>query len=185
MVNYSNGKIYKLVCGDLTYYGSTIQPLHKRLHHHKCQYKQPAKKITKSIQLFNLSIETNTPVKIYLVEKYPCDDKMELERRERYYIENYECVNKQIPTRTIKEWREANRNNIQEYHKQYYETNRNKKLEYQKQYDKANKDNKREYQKQYRERKYQCVCGSVVRSGNKSAHFKTKKHQDYINSHKD
>lgn len=161
MIDYTNGKIYKLVCGNLTYYGSTIQPLYKRLYQHKkCKINLSSK------HLFNLSIETDTPVKIYLVEKYPCNDKMELERRERYYIENYECVNKQIPTRTIKEWREANKDYFKDYYqenkdklikqnKQYYEANRNNKLEYQKQYDKANKDMIQEKRKQYFKQYYE------------------------------
>ena len=37
MVNYADGKIYRIVCNTtgLTYYGSTTQLLYKRLHEHK------------------------------------------------------------------------------------------------------------------------------------------------------
>ena len=41
MVNYQNGKIYKLVSSftDEVYYGSTTQPLHVRKGGHKKDYK--------------------------------------------------------------------------------------------------------------------------------------------------
>ena len=42
---------------------------------------------------------------IILVESYPCENKNELHSRERYYIENNNCVNKIIPTRTSKEFK--------------------------------------------------------------------------------
>jgi hypothetical protein len=29
-----------------------------------------------------------------LVEDYPCESRKELEEREAYYINNYECINK-------------------------------------------------------------------------------------------
>ena len=38
MRDYSKGKIYKLVCEDLIYIGSTIQRLSKRKAHHKELY---------------------------------------------------------------------------------------------------------------------------------------------------
>jgi hypothetical protein len=40
MVNYQNGKIYKIVSGDLIYIGSTCEPtLARRLAKHKINYK--------------------------------------------------------------------------------------------------------------------------------------------------
>jgi hypothetical protein len=39
-----------------------------------------------------------------LVESYPCKSKDELHARERFYIENNECVNKYVPTRSHKEY---------------------------------------------------------------------------------
>ena len=42
MNKYENGKIYRLVCNitNQNYYGSTTQPLHKRLYEHKSHYKK-------------------------------------------------------------------------------------------------------------------------------------------------
>jgi hypothetical protein len=49
-------------------------------------------------------------VRIELIEEFPCENKMELNAREGYYIRTLDCVNKVIPGRTQKEsnkkWRE-------------------------------------------------------------------------------
>ena len=161
-MDYQNGKIYKLVGGGLTYYGSTCSTLTRRLCGHKTNFKQG--KNTTSKLLF----ETGDEVKIFLVEKFPCSDKIELNARERWYIENNECVNKRIPTRTDKEYKEANKEKIKEYNKEYIEANKNKIKEY---YE-ANKDkiSKRKSEK------INCECGAVIRKGDLSRHKKTTKH---------
>jgi hypothetical protein len=41
-------------------------------------------------------------IDIILVENYPCNNKYELEAKERWYIENNDSINKNIPTRTKK-----------------------------------------------------------------------------------
>ena len=48
-------------------------------------------------------------VKIILIEELSCNNKTELQRQERHYIESRECVNKNRPTRTDKEYREDNK----------------------------------------------------------------------------
>ena len=111
MVKYENGKIYKLVNDELglTYYGSTCSELRKRFWAHKARAKF---KHCTSHKLFESGI-----CKIYLVEKVSCEDKMELTKRERFYIENYECVNKKIPNRTDKEYYLKKKDIISEKHK--------------------------------------------------------------------
>lgn len=117
MVNYQEGKIYKLVGGGLTYYGSTCDELRKRLYQHK-------QKKCKSKLLY----DTGDKVEIILVEKYPCNDKMELHQRERYYIENFDCVNKNIPNRKNKEyhkiWTNNNKEKIKEQKREWRKKNR-------------------------------------------------------------
>jgi hypothetical protein len=72
-----------------------------------------------------------------LIETVECQDRPQLETRERFYIENNECVNKVIPTRTQKEWQEqyktqrniynqVNRDRINELHRQQYQNNKDK-----------------------------------------------------------
>ena len=117
MSKYQNGKIYKIVNDtlNLTYYGSTCQKyLHSRFYKHKKQDQQYS-----SYKLFE-----EGEAKIFLVELFPCESKLELEKRERYYIENNECVNMKIPTRTSKEWREANKDKLESKRIIYYEKNK-------------------------------------------------------------
>jgi predicted GIY-YIG superfamily endonuclease len=117
MVNYQNAKIYRLVCDDtnLVYYGATTQKLCKRLAGHK------SRRTCTSRYLFEVG-----NVQIFLVENFPCNSKEELDARERYYIENNECVNKQYDPANIEyrrqkkeEWRKQNKEHINTYHKRW------------------------------------------------------------------
>ena len=93
MVNYKNGKIYRLVCSETNehYFGSTCSPLSKRFYGHKSRIQTQTNGVS--------YLHFKNP-KIFLVEDYPCERKEQLLARERYYIENYECCNKEIPGRT-------------------------------------------------------------------------------------
>ena len=191
--DYTKGKIYKLVNDslNLTYYGSTIQLLHKRLYQHKTALRKCSSEI-----LF-----TEGKCKIYLVEEFPCDNKNQLEQQERYYIENNDCINKNIPCRTkdeiqeqVKQYREENKEDIKQYQQQYnkkrYEDNKGAIKEQQKEYYEENKDKIKEQQKQYREEnkdkikeyrseKLTCECASIVSRKHMARHKKTKKHINY------
>ncbi len=118
MPDYQKGKIYRMVNDELglTYYGSTTQKLTARKASHKMQRCQAT-----SNQLFQKG-----NVEIILVENFPCNTKEELLMRERYYIENNDCVNKQRPIITVEE--------KNEYSKEYYQQNKeielNKKAKY-------------------------------------------------------
>ena len=151
MVNYQNSKIYRIVdnTNGNVYYGSTCEnTLALRLSKHKADYKQYLNRNHNFTTSFD--ILKNNNYEIILVESYPCNNKDELHARERFYIENNECVNKYIPNRTNKEWCERNKEVIAEKTKQ----------------------------------PYTCVCGSVYRIDGKSHHFKTKKHQRYLEQNK-
>tara|TARA_R110001592_G_scaffold346885_1_gene639753 strand:+ start:106 stop:558 length:453 start_codon:yes stop_codon:yes gene_type:complete len=113
MVNYQNGKIYKIYCdeNDDIYYGSTTQELYMRLRQHK------------TLKYVSRNIMKNT-YHIELVELYPCNNRIELETRERYYIENNKCVNNYIPTRTKKEYEEQHRQQARERTKKWVEKNK-------------------------------------------------------------
>ena len=189
-MDYKNGKIYKLVNRHgLTYVGSTTQSLTKRKSIHKSHYNAylkgcDHKKMTTSIEVFK---DDPDGVDIVLIEKYPCNDKMELHERERYHIECMDCINKIIPTRTKKEYYKDNVDKIKEikkiYMKKRYEENKDKFREYHK----KNRDKHLEYYKEYykknidklkdkRMKKYECECGGTCAITQKSRHFKTKKH---------
>jgi len=79
------------------------------------------------------------------IEEYPCDSKKKLETRERYYIDILRpTLNKNIPTRTDKEYREDNKEKINQKQKEYYENNKEKIAEKQKQYNKEYYENNKE-----------------------------------------
>jgi hypothetical protein len=121
MTNYQLGKIYKIVCNTtgLTYYGSTCEPtLARRLSGHvgKCKRFKEGK-TQRYITSFEI-LEGKNYV-IILVELFPCDSKMKLHQRERFYIEGNDCVNQVIPTRTRDEANLVNRDQINEYLAEY------------------------------------------------------------------
>ena len=116
MPNYQNGKIYKITSlhTDKCYVGSTtLKYLSSRLGGHKQDLKRGKNVSSKYILEFG-------NCKIVLLELYPCNSKDELLARERYYIENFDCVNKKIPGRTMKEYVEDNKECIKEYKRKYY-----------------------------------------------------------------
>jgi hypothetical protein len=126
MTNYQLGKIYKIVCNTtgLTYYGSTCEPtLARRLAGHIGSYRKwkNGKKISNisSHQIFEIDDYV-----IVLVELFPCDSNMELHQRERYHIENNDCVNKVIPTRTREEYNLEHPNRNIDYYAKNKDANR-------------------------------------------------------------
>jgi hypothetical protein len=171
MTNYRQGKIYKIVCNTtgLTYYGSTCEPtLARRLANHKTSYK--CWKIGKkkgNVKSFGL-LENDNYV-IVLVELFPCDRKMELHQRERYYIENNDCVNKNIPTRTISEWYEDNREYELQYNANYRINNRDTLLEKAAQYlvDNREEVNKRKRERYLKNREKLLADQALYRANNK------------------
>jgi hypothetical protein len=124
MNKYTNGKIYRLVCNitGLNYYGSTIQPLYKRLNDHKKSYSKYTR--DKFHYLTAYEIIKNNNFNIVLVEEFPSKNKQQLEARERYYIDNNECINKYRPTRTKKEYYEEHEKHLTNLKKQHYINNK-------------------------------------------------------------
>ena len=118
MVNYQNGKVYKIINenNEIIYIGSTAEEkLCKRYAKHKL--KAPNHKII-------------------LIENYSCNSKEELRKREQEIIEehnnllnkqrayNSEEDKKQYDKKYSKEYREDNKDYYKEYHKKYYEENK-------------------------------------------------------------
>ena len=151
MVNYQNGKIYKITGTnnegiELIYIGSTSQKLCVRLAGHVRDFKNGENtSSSKKVLICN-------DYKITLIELYPCNSKEELLMRERYYYDMFDCVNKLKPillegerNEYTKQYRIDNADTI----KQYYIDNADTICERQKQYNIDNADRIREYKKQY------------------------------------
>tara|TARA_R110000744_G_scaffold30823_2_gene72805 strand:- start:4756 stop:5259 length:504 start_codon:yes stop_codon:yes gene_type:complete len=162
---YENGKIYKIINNEmagLVYYGSTIQPLTRRMIEHKSRSKK-----------FNCSskslFEYGTP-EIILIENFPCNSKKELELEEgKYHLDN-DCINRYVAGRT----EEGYRINIKEKKKIYRENNREKLNERNKIYYKNNKEKLN--------KKNDCECGGKYTTSHKANHNKSSKHLEFISS---
>jgi hypothetical protein len=183
MPNYQQGKIYKIVSNtddELCYVGSTTLPLLcQRMVEHRGTYKRWKNgkyHFTSSFEMFDkFGIEN---CRIELIEIFPCNMKDELTKKEAYYIRLLNCVNKVIPDRTIKEYREENRDTMIMYQREYRELNGDKKAEYHKEWWGVNKDRIAEKVKE----KYTCACGSTLRKADKNRHEKSLKHINYCAS---
>ena len=128
MVNYSNGKIYKIEClkdgcTDI-YIGSTTKEyLSQRMDTHRSDYNRHKKGIRKnratSYDIFDkYGIENCT---ITLLELVNAQNKDELLSRESHYIKTLDCVNKRIPKQTREEYINTNKEKIKQCQKSKYE----------------------------------------------------------------
>ena len=138
MPDYQKGKIYKIVCNEtgLVYLGSTTQALSQRLQGHKKNYKSYLS--GKNNYIHSFKVLENDNYNIFLIEDYLCERKEQLLSRERFWIENNDCVNKNFPTRTVKEWNEVNKDKLKMYNKKYRASTKGK--EHKKEYLEKNKD---------------------------------------------
>jgi hypothetical protein len=137
---YQLGKIYKIVCNttNKVYVGSTCEPtLAKRLANHKRSYKAYMEKKARGYAT-SFEIIGGNNYEIVLLENYPCHSRDELHKRERHYIETLECVNRLIPSRTDKEYREDNKELLRQQKKLHYQNNKDAYLRREKEYREAN-----------------------------------------------
>ena len=187
-----NGKIYKIVdnTNDNVYIGSTCKTLKYRLIEHKSAYKRFLNGLHGNTKSFD--IIKNGDCKIELLENCDIKTKQELLARERFYIQNNDSLNKNIPGRYDngtqqyqREYRDTNKDKIIEYEKLYYDTNKDKI----KRYRDANKDKQNEYNRNYRvnnkdktNERFECECGGKFIHANKSTHLKSIKHQKFLES---
>tara|TARA_R100000951_G_scaffold100828_1_gene91752 strand:+ start:369 stop:806 length:438 start_codon:yes stop_codon:yes gene_type:complete len=96
MVNYQNGKIYKIVdnTNGSVYIGSTCEiNLSRRLQKHKARYKYWLKH-GKGNKFSSSNIIMNDDFKIELIETYPCNNIEELLKKEQFWIDKIDCINK-------------------------------------------------------------------------------------------
>ena len=169
MVNYANGKIYKIVPidgidgdGD-AYIGSTTkQYLSQRMDCHRrdyVQWKRGNLKVSK-VNSFDIFDKHNVDnCRIILLETFPCQSRDELTSREAYFIRSMKCVNKIIPHRTRAEYREDNREDIRQKKIDYYNNNKE-----------SINERRREIGNVI------CDCGTSISRRNLLLHQKTQKH---------
>ena len=148
MINYQNGKIYKIIneTNDIVYIGSTVNSLSRRYSSHK--YKSPNNKII-------------------LIENYACNSKEELCRKEQEIIEEH---NNLLNIKKAYRSEEELKYYTKKYNKKYFENNKEEKKKYDKEYYQQNI----EKLKKKRNEKINCeFCNCLISKKNIKQHQKS------------
>jgi len=178
MVNYGNGKIYKIqkIGGsDEIYIGSTTkQYLSQRMDTHRKDYKRwkdGKRNFVSSFTIFEKYGIDNC--EIILVENVNCNTKDELHKKEAEYIKlNTNSVNRSIPGRDRKQWVADNKEYIRERQANYEKIHKDEiKLKKQKYYILVKAD---------KEQRITCECGCQVAKCRMITHKKSLKHNNLV-----
>ena len=189
MVNYSQSIIYKICCRNPDikeiYVGSTTNFYRRKQQHKSICNNSNNKKYNLNVYKFIRANGNWDNWDMIIIEKFECNDKLELHKKERDILEQLGAtLNSQIPNRSIKEWKDNNK----EYFKVYRENNKEKFKEYHKEYFKDYKENNKEkikeklkkyyennkekYNKKSKE-KVECdICNKVMNKGSLNTHKK-------------
>ena len=134
---YSRGKIYKLIdnTNGNIYVGSTCENrLCRRLQKHLGSYKAWLKGSPHQNRVRSFDILKNDDYKIILLETCPCETKEQLLAREQYWIDSLTCINKNNcchdKVNYHKNYRQKNREKINEYRRDWVSKNKDKKNQY-------------------------------------------------------
>jgi len=173
---YNNSIIYKLHC-NITgedYYGSTTD-YKKRIYSHKC-FKN--KRQCKSKQIIERGDYTFS-----IVEECNFETGQQLKQRERYYFENFPCINQVIPYKSreeiLQDKRDRSKSDIGKKDKAQYRAEHKEELS-DKQKARYN-NNKEEHKARRKATAYVCICGiNVSSTSNRSQHEKSQRHQTFI-----
>ena len=130
----------------LPYYGYTNN-IKKRLSYHKNEEISMSKLLDNSTMVINI------------LSKH--ENKEDARDTERYYQENYPCLNRQITGRTQGEWYIDNKERLLKKANDYYKENKKKVAE-------RNKE------------LIICDCGLSIKKSNKSNHLKSVKHKKLL-----
>ena len=152
MPNYQEGKIYKVfnsINNDF-YIGSTTRTISYRMKEHRADGKRRP-----HLPLYKAMVEyAKEYFYIELLEKHPCNDKEELDRKEGEYIRSLNPVmNQMIPGRGPKERYVDNKETI--------------------------KERMREHAKITKEM-VTCECGCLISNKGLNRHIATKKHKNLM-----
>lgn len=161
-MNYQNARIYSIRSyqTDSVYYGSTCQPLSKRLSCHKSDYKRWLE--GKHNDVTSYEIVKYDDAYIELFENFPCESKEQLLKREGQIIRaNNDAVNKIVAGRTYAEYYADNKDKLDDYQRLCYD---------------ANKEEIQAKQCVH----CVCICGGKHSATNKTHHYKALKHINYM-----
>jgi len=154
MPNYSKTSIYKICCNDPNitdiYIGSTCN-FTKRKYSHKntCNNESQKSHNLKVYKFIRDSGGWNNWTMIQIKE-FSCENKREKEVEERKYIEELKpTLNCYIPTRTMNEWFNDNKEKVKKQRKGFYIKNREKLKKIDQEYYIENKEKVNSWCKEY------------------------------------
>jgi hypothetical protein len=171
MVNYQNGKIYKIennVNNDV-YIGSTAkQYLSQRMQTHKSNYVAFTKGLHTKSTVFDMfgNVGFNN-CQIVLIESFPCNSKDELHARETHYIKNTICMNKVLANGSP-----INKDTLLKVDDPNLTSKQRRDLKSRHKHEVALKAKKNE--------KFDCECGGKYTKSHQSLHRKSIKHMNYV-----
>ena len=156
-VNYNKSIIYKLCCKDINiteiYIGSTTNFKNRKNKHKWACNNINSKSYNYYVYKFIREHGGFENWDMIMICEYSCENKKELEKKEREYIELHKAtLNKQIPTRTDEEYYNDNQEYKKKYHKEYYNENKERISENKKEYYNENKEIIKDQQKVYQEK---------------------------------
>ena len=170
IMNYKNTIMYKIVSNDLTitdiYIGHTTNFIQRKRAHKCCCTNPNNKSYNYNVYSFIRDHGNWNNWSMIEIEKYPCKDRQEASKRERYYYEKLNAtLNMAVPNQTQ-----------EEYQKFYRENNKNEILLKEKEYRKNNREKINE--------SFICNCGGNYTYKNKAQHLKSQKHLKFIKDNK-
>ena len=156
-IDYTNAVIYKLTCKnpEITdiYVGSTTQFTKRKNQHKSACNNKNNKRHHLNVYQFIRGNGSWINWQMVEIEKYRATDKLDLERRERYWLEQlHATLNSYVPTRTQKQYYEDNRERFIKYRKEYNEKHKDKISKQTKEYREKHKDKISKQTKEYREK---------------------------------
>lgn len=189
MVNYKNGKIYKLInsINIKIYIGSTCNKLSRRLYEHK---QKSNNKERNNILYKEMRLIGKDNFKIVLLENFPCKTKNELSTREEYWRKELNADLNQNRCKTSLDERKDDikinckkfyqkhkhelKEKIKEQNKKYRENNKDKIKEIWKIYYDKNKERITNYRKEI----IMCECGRSIQRCSIGKHKNSSIHEE-------
>ena len=195
-INYSNTIIYKLCCKDLSiteiYVGQTTDMRKRKWGHKATCNNENIKNYNSKVYQYIRDNGGFDNWDMIEIEKFEAIDGNDAKKRERYWIETLNAtLNCNIPSRTIKEYTELNKEIILKNKKEYYKTHKDIISEKEKESREINKEIIAEKKKEYSELnkeiilekkkvKIICECGCEICKDGLNRHMKSKKHIDLM-----
>jgi len=153
-INYAQTIIYKLVCNDIdvveVYVGHTTNFIKRKANHKsKCHNPESDRHNLYIYQFIRANGGFNN-WKMIEIEKYPCNNEQEACRRERHYVELFHAtLNTNIPSRTMREYYEDNKESLLASNKKYYDDNAESLRKHSRDYYHKHKEERHDYRRAY------------------------------------